>query len=222
MSKLRSPLAFCPVHGLVPATAFGFATGSSGITFKDVAVSCPYCGRPSEVIPGTYDFTTERLGIIVDPSISPAALRALQSITQRLQRGEISTTEAAEEAAAIDPRFAKALKVAAQIGAWAITAVLSLVTLYLQIQANGAGSAENAAILEALTKQTAVLEQIASEMSEEQADSQPKAAGEEKTKPEPKVKPTAEKPKSKRRAAVNKARRDALRSHREQFSPRKR
>lgn len=222
MRDTRSPLAFCPVHGLVPATAFAIGAGAHNITFKDVGVSCPICGKPSEVIPGTYDFTTERLGLVVDPSISPQALRALKSIAERLQEGEISPNEAAKEAATIDPKFGSALIVAAKIGAWAITAVLALIAVYLQIQSNGASSAEKAAILEALTKQTAVLEQIAAELSEEPADSQPKVVGGEKPKPESIVETAAEKPKSERREFVNKARRDALRRHREQFQPRKR
>lgn len=222
MSDARSPLAFCPVHGLVPATAFAFGAGSHNISFKNVSVSCPFCGRQSEVIPGIYDFSTDRLDLIVDPSISPAALRALQSIAERLQQGDITPDEAAEEAGAIDPRFGKALQIAARIGAWAIPAIIALLQVYLQIRDSGESSAQTQAVLEALSRQTVVLEQIASEMSEEQADGQAKATGKEKAKPEPEVKPTAEKPKSKRRAAVNKARREALRLRREQFPPRKR
>jgi len=220
MTNTRSPLAFCTHHGLVPATAFGIGAGAHNIVFKNVSVSCPICGQTSEVIPGVYDFTTERLDVMVDPSISPQALSALKSIAERLQAGRINPEEAANEAAAIDPKFSKALLVAAKIGAWAVTAILALITLYLQIQSNGASSAENAAILEALTKQTAVLEQIAAEMSEEPADSQPETTGKENPKLASEVQPAAEKPKSERREAVNKARRDALRRHREQFQPR--
>lgn len=211
------PAAFCQVHGLFPATAIAIADGVSNFGLVGVSTNCPVCNRASEIIPGIYDAAYGRLNVIVDPSISPEALTALKNIVERLQRDEITSRQAVEEAAQIDPRFGRALLIAAKIGAWAVTAVLMLVQLYLQLQDGSANAAQQEALLQALAEQTAVLEQIAAQASEDEAEADSNKKGAAPAGPKAEPEPTAKNEKSKRRQMVNKARREALKLRRSQF-----
>ena len=70
-------------------------------------MNCPKCGNPSEVISGVYDGTITGLNILVDPSISREALIALRNLAEQLQRGEISVSEAKNQAHLISPKATK-------------------------------------------------------------------------------------------------------------------
>jgi hypothetical protein len=210
------PLAFCPVHGLFPATAFAFAGEMQEVRFNNVSVNCPQCGRMAEVIPGRYDSVLGRLSVIVDPSVSQDALAALRGIAERLQREEITPNEAAAEAEKIDPSFARSLVVAAKIGAWAIPVIISLITLYLMIKDSKSSGEQAAAVLQALQSQVAVLERIETELGEEQpqqTEGSDPSPSQQHAKPEP----APEKEASERRQMVNGARRGALKERWHQF-----
>jgi hypothetical protein len=102
-----NPPAFCSQHGLFPVTAIAIDPGVTGTTFTDCGATCPRCGRVSEIIPGVYDATDDRLNILIDSSISPEALSAVRQLAERLQQGTITSVQAKEEAEKILPRLGK-------------------------------------------------------------------------------------------------------------------
>ncbi len=101
-------------------------------SFIGSVTNCPECSHKSEIIPGTYEATADRLNILIDRSISPEALGEFRRITERLQQGKISAPQAKVEAEKISPEAgqlfdianwtdqAKATLYAAIIGAVAI------------------------------------------------------------------------------------------------------
>jgi hypothetical protein len=107
LKQVHHPPAFCPVHGLFPATAIALSEGVSNIGFVNVATNCPQCGGRSKIIPGIYDSTLNRLNVLTDPSISPQAFAAIRELVQRLEKGEISPQQAKTEAEKISPKLGK-------------------------------------------------------------------------------------------------------------------
>jgi hypothetical protein len=62
--------------------------------FINCVHSCPICGGDSEIIPGRYEAKVDRLNILIDPSISPAALLAIRNLALAVSLGHISPAEA--------------------------------------------------------------------------------------------------------------------------------
>jgi hypothetical protein len=83
-------------------TRFHIGVGSKA-SFIGSATNCPKCNRTSEIIPGVYDATVDRLNILIDRSITPEALGEIRRITERLQQGKISVPQAKVEAEKISP-----------------------------------------------------------------------------------------------------------------------
>jgi hypothetical protein len=83
-------------------TRFHIGVGSKA-SFIGSATNCPKCNRTSEIIPGVYDATVDRLNILIDRSITPEALGEIRRITERLQQGKISVPQAKVEAEKIPP-----------------------------------------------------------------------------------------------------------------------
>jgi hypothetical protein len=107
VKKFHHPPAFCPVHGIVPATSIALGVGAMQNTFIGCSAPCPQCQRSIEVLPGTYDAHSDRLNFLLDPSISKEALQHLKSIAERAARKEITAEEAREQASKIGPKAGK-------------------------------------------------------------------------------------------------------------------
>ncbi len=110
------PIAFCTLHGLFPATAIAIAPGAS-VGVLGCIITCPQCGTPSEIIPGTYLAHTnqagvDRINLLIDPSISLPALGAIRKLAERAQAGEISAEQAKREAEKIHPKAGKLFDIA--------------------------------------------------------------------------------------------------------------
>jgi hypothetical protein len=104
------PIAFCPAHGFFPALAFGFR-GTA--TLIESATNCPICQGTSEIISGQYEeVAAARLNLLIDPSISPAALSALRDLAEAVRAGRISAEEAKRTAEKIHPKAGKLFDVA--------------------------------------------------------------------------------------------------------------
>ncbi|MFL5015099.1 MAG: hypothetical protein ACJ8EW_02705 [Rhizobium sp.] len=100
----QHPPAFCTKHGLFLATQMVLDQGSTAsILWSET--SCPACGASSEILPGFYQVLKDRLDVLIDSSITADALRALQDIALRLQRNEITTAQAVDEAVRISPKL---------------------------------------------------------------------------------------------------------------------
>lgn len=80
--------------------------------FINCVHSCPICGGDSEIIPGRYEAKVDRLNILIDPSISPAALLAIRNLALAVSLGHISPAEAKKEAEKIHPKAGKLFDVA--------------------------------------------------------------------------------------------------------------
>lgn len=102
---IHHPPAFCTQHGLFPATQFGLEDVVEG-TLVGCKVSCPKCGRLSEIIPGRYDAIGRQLSILIDPSISQEALAAIRELVGKVERKELTPEQAAAEAKKISPTLA--------------------------------------------------------------------------------------------------------------------
>ena len=102
------PYAFCTTHGLFEVRGFGMQQSGPGhISLIGCTTRCPACGKLSEVVPGQYSDIEGRLNLLLDPSISPEALRAIRSIAERLSRNEITPEEAEAEAEKVAPPLKK-------------------------------------------------------------------------------------------------------------------
>jgi hypothetical protein len=112
LAQVHHPPAFCPVHGLFPATQFALGVGVRQTSFIGCLQTCPRCGRPSEIIPGVYDSIPSGLNILIDKSISPEALAVIRKLVQRLEKGEISSEQAKEEAEKLSPKLGKLFDIA--------------------------------------------------------------------------------------------------------------
>ncbi|MBB3743742.1 hypothetical protein FHX10_003241 [Rhizobium sp. BK591] len=100
------PPAFCVKHGIFQARGFALEDDAY-FSMVGCETDCPTCGARSEVLPGFYQATKDRLDILIDAAVSPDALRALQDVAIRLQRNEISTAQASLEAEKISPKFSR-------------------------------------------------------------------------------------------------------------------
>ncbi len=127
MTKLGHPLAFCTVHGVFPARGFAAAPGAS-VSFVGCRVDCPRCGAMSEVIPGRYDFATQGLNLLLDPTITPAALTAIRQLALRVKQGEISPEDAKKQAAEIFPAAGRLFDVADWSGQAKATLCAGIIT----------------------------------------------------------------------------------------------
>jgi hypothetical protein len=105
------PLAFCSIHGVFPATAVGFAPGAT-LTMINCSTNCPVCGTSSEILPGQYRSESDRLNVLLDPSISSAALAAIRKLALAVKEGRIDASEAKKEAEKIHPAAGKLFDVA--------------------------------------------------------------------------------------------------------------
>lgn len=102
------PPAFCPVHGLFPATAFPVRPGVLEANYVGTRQGCPApgCNRIGEVISGIYSAGAKgALNVLLDPSISPEALEALKDLISKVETGEITPEQAQEKAASFEPKF---------------------------------------------------------------------------------------------------------------------
>lgn len=112
MDRVQYPIAFCPVHGVFPAKgSIAMAHGAS-VTIAGVVINCPRCGRESEFIPGRYEATADHLNVLIDPSISVEALKALQALAAAVQTGKMTPAQAKKSAAQIHQRAARLFDVA--------------------------------------------------------------------------------------------------------------
>jgi len=121
MAKLQHPLAFCRRDGFFPSTALSFEEGVR-VTLLGISASSPKCGEAAEILPGAYEALSDRLQLLLDPSISKEALLALRPVVELLQRSEISLDEAKRRADAVVPNGGKLF----DIGNWSDQAKATL------------------------------------------------------------------------------------------------
>jgi hypothetical protein len=111
MARFFHPAAFCVPHGVFPATLIRLESGAVG-EFINCQHTCPVCGRDSEIIPGRYEAKSDRINVLIDPSISLSALVAIRNLALAVSLGRISPAEAKKEAEKIHPKAGKLFDVA--------------------------------------------------------------------------------------------------------------
>ncbi|MER9398819.1 hypothetical protein NKI46_11880 [Mesorhizobium sp. M0615] len=211
---MPSPMAFCPVHGLFQALGAIQISGGASVRITNSMVSCPRCGRDSEILPGTYTESNNQLKYLLDPSISPEALKALLDIAERLQRSEITPQEAVQQAAQIDPAFGGLIAKMFTFGLPTIALLVSLISLHLQREDGKETTQFYQQAIEALTRQVEAVENISKEV---ERGNRVKSKGDRPAKVEAAKKLVTVKPPSKRRHNVNDERRRKLIEHRKDF-----
>lgn len=82
------------------------------MSFVGTITVCPKCGKDCEVIPGSYDADKTRLNLLIDESVSSAALTAIKSLAEKVQANEITPQQARVEAEKIDKNAGKLFDVA--------------------------------------------------------------------------------------------------------------
>jgi hypothetical protein len=111
-SQPLHPAAFCPAHGLFPAAAMSFAPGATlGVAHVKTNCTVPGCNEACEIIPGQYRAQDKnRIDLLLDRSISPEALAAINAIAVQLRDGAISTEAAQKEIERVAPQAAGLFK----------------------------------------------------------------------------------------------------------------
>jgi hypothetical protein len=110
--KSNSPLAFCPVDGLFVASGAAVASGNARLRLSHVSTNCPTCNGQSEILPGLYAPDGENISLLLDPGISPAALKEIQRLLLAVQIGEITPEHAQMEAERVHPGWGKFFNIA--------------------------------------------------------------------------------------------------------------
>lgn len=95
---------------------------------------------------------------------SRADVETFQQVTQAVSKGELDAVDAIAQAAGIDPEFAKWLKLAVNLGAWGITTLLAVITIYLQIKIAAGDDEDTARQLRLENQQLHVMERMLEEM----------------------------------------------------------
>lgn len=103
---VHSPPAYCPIHGIFPASMIGM--NNSGVDIiANVAVPCPACGLSATVLPGSYRAIGPRLNFALAATVDPLAREALLALLQELDQGRIDTEQAAKRAESIKPGLSR-------------------------------------------------------------------------------------------------------------------
>src|SRR4051812_42191923 len=125
-------LAICPVHG--PFTNDSLIGGTGRVTFKSSFVSCPKCGRPSNIVDGTYDFIGDVLIAFRAPDVTLPKIEAFRQIVESVSRGTISPEEASQSAKALSLAFTPILEYANK-NAGLLALLVAIVTLFVTVYA---------------------------------------------------------------------------------------
>lgn len=231
------PPAFCPTDGFFPVKDISFADNVKvNMTVLRSRASCPICGKLCEIIPGKYTIAMNQINILIDPSISKAALKALSEIVQQLKDGEIEEEKAIQEAEALFPGFGELLSYFVTHGIEAVTLLISILSLLVAVDASQSTSKQNAVVMQQnqtfiaqndkliqlLEENNAVLQGLDGNPPDEADRDVSEDADEEFQKcAKPKVvhKDSISKAKGNRRTQVNKERRKKLREKRKAFLP---
>lgn len=175
-------------------------------------VNCPVCGNPqAQISDGVYRATKDAIEVLSGPDSTRAMVEAFKALAERLKSGEISQPEAVKEAETISPRYAALLDTFIRIGLPSLAVLVAIIGLYLQYHGGKSSSDDAKKMLDAITRQTFVMEGIANKQRVEQKGHIPaskKAKPREQAKRVEKVKPSEQakqkapalKPPSERRA----------------------
>lgn len=215
---------------------------SFGVTLSGNRMTCPKCGKLARLVDGTFNARVGKLELVAGPPITSAVLEQLYGIFKRTKQGTLTPQQAVTEATEINPAMGKLMAEYLSVGPTTLTALLSLVALYyahvqtdLQRQNNdlareslelqkldsqASGDFYKDA-LDVLEQQRVLLEQQTVEHlhipdhldldADEESHREAPHTQQAQEKPAPQTTP------SKRRAKVNKARREALKERRRMF-----
>jgi hypothetical protein len=111
---------------------------STDITLGGGTVPCPRCGRPADIVPGTYDFVGDVIRLVRSADLSAEQVAALAAVlTEAQDRGEVpdpaDVTQAHPEFAAIIQALTEATKDQKRRDNWvqALVVLLTILASYL-------------------------------------------------------------------------------------------
>jgi hypothetical protein len=96
--------AYCEHCKRVIPSGIALGSGARGLAFGNSTI-CPKCGSSARVIDGSYETFGDRLNVVLSPSVSPEAQRALAALIEQVQKNKITLEQAEAQAAKIDPGF---------------------------------------------------------------------------------------------------------------------
>jgi len=200
--------AYCPrCHSIFPFHGIEIGEGAT-LSLTDNETNCPVCGfGGARVNDGVYRATKNAIELLSGPDITRIMMEALKALLERLAAGEITNDTALEEAAKLSPKYAALLDAFTRLGIPSIGLLITIITLILQYEGNKSSSEDMKHILEAITGQTIVLEDVMHEPRIDDKRSGP-SSKEAKGEPSPDKNPPS------RRAKVNHERRKRLKEHR--------
>lgn len=101
--------------------------GASGVTFENVAVSCPQCGRMARLGDGIYSVDGDQLRLDAGPLNTRQMISELQRIAEAARENKLTTEEILAEIADVSPDLARKLR---GIGSWPVLG-LALVLFWI-------------------------------------------------------------------------------------------
>jgi hypothetical protein len=204
--------AYCPRCQIVFPSPIN-VTNAKNITVRNSGTNCPRCGGYAELASGVFNATQDAIEVLSGPDSTRAIVEAFKGITERLKQGEISKDQAIKEAEEISPKYATVLAAFTGGGATALNMLISLLTIWLMIHLQEQGdksSTEQAEkLLNAVTQQTYVLEEIKKQGAQTHSDKPTNLKSPKKA--------AAVEHKNNRRSQVRKERRDRLIERRKSF-----
>jgi hypothetical protein len=134
--------AVCPVHGLVKVQ-LGLP---SGALIENCSTRCPLpsCGRQAEIVDGVYDIVGRVARTLIEAEATRQEIAKLRQVAAKARTGKLSPEDAARQAAAINPAFAKVGIIANKdpLAVWALIFVILtfFVTVYMARSADKAAA----------------------------------------------------------------------------------
>jgi hypothetical protein len=212
---MASVPGYCPHCGHIFDGRGGIhIEGGSNITFIGNSVTCPNCGRMANLVDGTFNERGHGLELVSGPPLTRAILEQLQEIARKARTSEITPEAALKQIEAIDPSLGGLLRRVPYVQL--LSVMLSLIALYIAFEGNRSSSEFQNEAINLLRRQTDAVEIIAGRSIQER-DSGGETGRDRNAEAETLKKRMALKSPSKRRAEVNKERRDALKRRRLAF-----
>jgi hypothetical protein len=214
------PPAYCPrCQSVFPVRGISFAPGAGPADLAGNITNCPVCGYgAAEISDGVYKATEDAIELLSGPDSTRERLRILKELAEGLVSGKITKDEALEKADTISPRYRNVLQAFWNFGMPALALLIAIIGVYLAHDDSKSSSEDSARILEALE---GIKNQIYQSAAPGQLPLRIEPRAKRRTQsiePPPKKLPQC-KAKSKRRAEVNRDRREKLKERRSALNP---
>ena len=140
-----------------PITVQNFWVRAERVNISNVVVDCPKCGRPANIVDGSYKLGDDLLRAIRAPGVNRGNIEEFRAKVEAVRSGSLPLDDATRAASEINESFGQILKIIGQnyeaLGV--LLALLMLLTTWYQIWSSSQDSSQAHQDFRALTEATA-------------------------------------------------------------------